>query len=243
MPPPCPWGGRSPPHTLPAPLATPALPCLIPLCFPLSSPLCCPDPPPPCRKTASTTLPSSWGRGPAARRSLAWRWRATSLTPTPQPCGRPKSQVGGTMEQPNWLLRVCRCQQHAACVNRPKRQARAPAVMVWPQLLCRLSSLPSLAPPVVEMMPWRRLDVGGQPHDHGFVWQGSEVWWDCACCCIGACCGPCRACGRRRFRVAADLCLLATRMCGSLLPQHCVVEPAGLHGRCLPPCCRSAPPS
>lgn len=25
------------------------------------------------------------------------------------------------------------------------------------------------------MMPWRRLDVGGQPHDHGFMMQGSEV--------------------------------------------------------------------
>ncbi|PRW56232.1 urate oxidase [Chlorella sorokiniana] len=27
----------------------------------------------------------------------------------------------------------------------------------------------------VEMMPWRRLDVNGQPHDHGYVWQGSEI--------------------------------------------------------------------
>lgn len=27
----------------------------------------------------------------------------------------------------------------------------------------------------VEMMPWRRLDVGGQPHDHGFMMQGSEI--------------------------------------------------------------------
>lgn len=28
------------------------------------------------------------------------------------------------------------------------------------------------------MMPWQRLDVGGQPHDHGFMMQGSEV---CVC--------------------------------------------------------------
>lgn len=117
------------------------------------------------------------------------------------------------MEQPNRWLRLCRRLQHAAAREQAKAAgARVPAIMVWPQLLCRLTSLPILAPPAVEMMPWRRLDVGGQPHDHGFVWQGSEVRWDCAHCCMGACCGPCRACGRRPFRVAAGSCLLATRM-------------------------------
>lgn len=40
---------------------------------------------------------------------------------------------------------------------------------------CHARPRPRRRRPAVEMAPWRRLDAGGQPHDHGFVMQGTEA--------------------------------------------------------------------
>jgi len=86
-----------------------------------------------------------------------------------------------------WKAKVAGVRAGMVWVLCPAGWARARAwsadweVQKQPLLCCTAPKIPPAlampALPSVEMMPWRRLDVGGQPHDHGFVWQGSEVSW------------------------------------------------------------------
>ena len=115
------------------------------------------------RRIACIMWPSSWPSR-AVPRSLAWRWPATLWTPTRRRCGRQRSQVGTQ----------CVCKSVTGCrlgVGRSTAlavQGAASPVNAW-----RTPGPADAA--AVEMMPWRRLEVGGQPHDHAFMWQGSEA--------------------------------------------------------------------